>query len=90
MCYSGLLSCAEEDSVASWIAAVPHAREPDEAERRLFGRDVDDIISDYLRPGGRGGETDLEIAVRKALPAICAQVGDADLTPEVLAGSARP
>jgi len=52
----------------------------------MFGRDVDEIIAAYLEPGGRAGETDLEMEVRKAMPGICEQIGDADLTDEVLAG----
>lgn len=71
-------------SIAS-CTALPHAFDPDEAERPLFGRDVDEIIEAYLEPGGRADETDLEIDVRKAMPGICEQIDDADLTDEVLA-----
>lgn len=64
---------------------MPGAPEPEGAEPSLFGRDIDDIIADYLQPGGRLGETELEKDVRDAMPAIIDQIGDVDLTDEVFA-----
>lgn len=52
-------------------------------ERPLFGRDVDDIISDFIKVGGASNKSALEIEVRRHLPEIISPLMHEDLTPEV-------